>query len=222
MGRLSPTAQHELSSRGRRTEFPLGVTLLRQGDRDMDVLLLENVRAGPRACVKITVTSETGDESLLGLRTSGDVVGELASVRHAPRSATVTTATATAVRRFTSAAFKAFRLTWPEAQDALAATLGDRLTWSNNQRHEFMQYTVSVRLARVIAATAERFGSETHHGLDIGIPLSQREWGQLIGATEEAVRQAMRHLRRQAMIENGRRQLVITNRQLLRQYSSIT
>lgn len=222
MSRLSPPAQRALSSRGRRTEFPAGVTLLRQGDQDMDVLLLENVRASPRACVKITVTSEAGDESLLGLRTGGDVVGELASVRRAPRSATVTTTTDTAVRRFTPGAFDAFLSEWPEAQRALVAMLGDRLDWANRQRHEFTQYSVSVRLARVIVDTAERFGHPTNYGLATGILLSQREWGQLIGAAEEAVRPAMRHLRRQAMIETGRRRLVITNRELLWRHGRIT
>ncbi|WP_410643360.1 Crp/Fnr family transcriptional regulator [Amycolatopsis sp. lyj-346] len=218
MNRLSLPAQSALSSRGGWTEYPAGITLLRQGDWDTDVLLLENARSSPRACVKVVVTSEAGDESLLGLRTSGDVIGELASICGAPRTATVTTCTATAVRKFTRGSFDQFLAEWPEAQRELMVMLASRLNWANRCRHEFTQYPVLVRLARMIADVADRFGHATGQGRAVGIQLSQREWGQLIGASEETVRQAMRRLRDHALIENSYRRIVITDVELLRQY----
>lgn len=42
---------------------------------------------------------------------------------------------------------------------------------------------------------ADRFGRAGEHGLVVGVELSQREWGHLIGAGEESVRRAMRRLR---------------------------
>ena len=57
--------------------------LLRQGDEGRHLLLLT------RGVVKITASTESGTDTLLGIRVAGDVVGEMAAFEDRPRSGTV-------------------------------------------------------------------------------------------------------------------------------------
>ncbi|MGO4756833.1 cyclic nucleotide-binding domain-containing protein, partial [Streptomyces sp. 2MCAF27] len=58
--------------------------LIREGDRSHYVVLLHSGFA------KVTARLDNGSEALLAIRASGDIVGEMAALDDAPRSATVT------------------------------------------------------------------------------------------------------------------------------------
>ena len=70
-----------LLDRGRRRRYPRDSRVFCQGDpSDFVIVILEGR-------VKLVVTTEDGDEPLLGVRGPGELVGELAALDPAPRLA---------------------------------------------------------------------------------------------------------------------------------------
>lgn len=195
LSRLDAESRDELLSLGKWIEYPAGEVLLRQGAAETHVLVLTTARSSELACVKIVMGARDGHESLLGVRTSGDLIGDMAALSEEPRVATAVTCRPTAVRKLSRDDFLAFRARRPDVQAGITRMLVDRLAQADQQRQEFIRYQVHVRLARAVVDLTDRFGRADGPGLAVGVPLSQREWGQLIGATEESVRSAMRRLR---------------------------
>ena len=89
MSRLDERTGEELVSLVPGLQYRAGAVLISQGARDMRVYLLEPASSGSAACVKITACLENGQETLLGIGMSGDVVGEQAVLGQRARSATV-------------------------------------------------------------------------------------------------------------------------------------
>ncbi|MEV1248934.1 Crp/Fnr family transcriptional regulator [Nonomuraea sp. NPDC049750] len=217
MAAFDQQAKADFLALGEPQRFEAGEVLLRQGDPRSDrVYLLRSVRPGTSACAKVTANLGTGVETLLSIRVSGDLVGEMGVLRGAERSATVTLCTPTLAFRISANTFLGFLGRNPHLGAALAAMIADRLEWSNQRRLDFAAFDVTVRLARVIGELARRHGIETAAGLELGVSLSQQELGRLIGARDAAVSKSMRALKESGVLRTGYRQLIITDPDQLR------
>lgn len=83
--RLPTPARDRLLAVGTIHRYPAGHVLIRQGDAAGAVFILL------RSAVKVVARAENGAETLLAVRVSGDLVGEMAVLGAGRRSATVTT-----------------------------------------------------------------------------------------------------------------------------------
>lgn len=102
MGSLTPSDRAALLATGSRVQFHDDDTLVMQGDVG-DVLY---VLTG--GMVKITVSAETGAETMLAVRSRGDLIGEFAVLDAAPRAATVRAVGTVGAIRIPGARFGAF------------------------------------------------------------------------------------------------------------------
>ncbi|MER6944172.1 Crp/Fnr family transcriptional regulator [Nonomuraea sp. NPDC000554] len=217
MAVLDERARAEFLALGEPQRFDTGEVIIRQGDPSPDrVYLLRSARTGTCACAKVTANLGTGVETLLGIRVSGDLVGEMGVLRGVERSATVTACSPTVAFRIAGKAFLDFLDRNPHIGTAVAAMIADRLQWANQRRLDFAAFDVPVRLARVIGELAGRHGIERADGTDLGVSLSQQELGRLIGARDAAVGKAMRALREGGVLRTSYRRLVITDPDRLR------
>ena len=221
MARITEEARQDLLMLARPYEYADGTILIRQGDPSTHVCLLRSIRSITPACVKVTATLENGSESLLGIRVSGDLIGELAAVRGVPRSATVTTCTPALVHRIPRDGFMAFLGRHRDGWQAVSHMIADRLDWANRRRLDIAGYEVPVRLARVIVELVSRHGVQTAGGYELGVRLSQAELGKLIGAKEDAVGQAMRRLKDAGLVRSNYRRVTITKMKELREFSDL-
>lgn len=219
MSALDGTERNELFGLGEPQPHEAGTILIRQGDPRRDhVLLLRSVRSTSPACAKITAILDNGAEALLGIRVSGDLVGEMATLRKMDRSATVTACTPLMAFRIPSDVFFAYLNGHPHLWHALASMIAERLEWANQRRLEFGAFEVPVRLARVLCDLAVRHGFAVEGGTDPGIRLSQPELGRLIGAKEAAVNNAVRLLKQNGLLLTDYRKIVITDLTALRAF----
>jgi CRP-like cAMP-binding protein len=221
MARLTEDVGRELLGLAPARLCPPGDVLLAQGDTGDHLCLLRSGRPGGSACVKVTATLENGSESLLGIRVSGDIVGELAGLLAGRRTATVTTCSYIAVHKIPRDAFKSFLMRRPDAWEAMDHMIADRLDWANRRRLDFAGYDVPVRLARVFVDLVERHGYAVEAGDQFGVALSQGELGRLIGAREDAVGQAMRKLRYAGLVSSRYRIVTITDLDRLRVFAQL-
>lgn len=72
-----------LAERGRRRDFKKGTQIFRHGERGTSLLIVETGRA------EVSITTATGQKSILGLVGAGDVIGDIACLDGGPRSADV-------------------------------------------------------------------------------------------------------------------------------------
>ncbi|MEV7008394.1 Crp/Fnr family transcriptional regulator [Streptosporangium sp. NPDC051022] len=221
MSALDESARGELLALGKSDAHEPGAVLIQQGDLRSDhVFLLRSVRPRLPACAKVTAILDNGVEVLLGVRVSGDLVGEMAVFRGVGRSATVTACTPMLTFRIPATAFLSYLNNRPESWPVLAAMIAQRLDWANRRRLDFAAFEVPVRLARVLSELVERHGFAVRDGTDLGVQLSQPELGRLIGAREAAVGKAVRILKENGLLKTHYRRVIITDLEGLHAFAS--
>lgn len=184
---------------------PANRILIHQGDPGRSVYLLLD------ALVKITVLAENGLKTLLAIRADGDIVGEMSPLDDCPRSATVTTCRKSTVCVIKGATFLAHLDREPQIARVLSRITSDRLRFANRRRLAFTGYEADVCLARVLLDLSDRYGLPCRGGLDVGVPLTQVELGELTGFKERTVQKAVHHLVSRGLILTSHRQVVITD-----------
>lgn len=222
LAELPDDARAELFELGRKVSFLPGERILRQGEPRGSVYLIMRGRNGMTACVKVTASAGGGSDTLLGIRVTGDVVGELAALRDpGHRSATVTACSETTALKIPHQDFLAFLHRRPARWEALTRMLTERLDWANRRQLEFAGYDVQKRLARVIIELARRHGYPTSQGHELGVQLSQEELGMLVGARRDAASKAMRALGRLRLVSSDYRHVVVLDMATLRHVADL-
>jgi len=212
---LPPLVREELIQAGTQVSFGPGDVLLSEGAYDRHAYLLMS------GFVKVTATLENGQEALLSVRVGGDMIGEMAAVDGAPRSATVTACGQLVARVFQPVKVADLMARRPEVAAALTRSVSDQLRWANRRRLDFGGYPVKVRLARLLVELAEVYGRPEPRGVVVGCRLTQPEIATLTGAAETTIHKALRELREQGLLETGYRSTVIRDLVRLKQVGEL-
>lgn len=206
LSRLPEPLRSRLLGLGALRSLPPNHVLVHQGDPGDSVWLLLD------ALTKVSAQVENGNETLLAIRVSGDLIGEMAAIDGSVRSASVTTCGRAVVNQIKGPVFVEFLRQHPVVALTLSQMTVDRLRWSNQRRLDFAGYETDVCLARVILALAARHGQRCgQDNIDIGIPLTQTELGGLVGAKESTVQKALRELAAEGLVRPGHRRVIITD-----------
>jgi CRP-like cAMP-binding protein len=147
--------------------------------------------------VRISVSSEEGKEITLNTIEPGEVFGEVALIDGKKRSAdaaAVGPCTLLAIRR---GDFIPFLKQNPEIAVQLLVVLCKKLRETSEIAEDIGLYSIQARLARVLLRLAE----SEDGGMLVSIKLSQREIGNLIGATRESVNKHLRDWQEEGHIE---------------------
>jgi CRP/FNR family cyclic AMP-dependent transcriptional regulator len=222
LARLGPEARKDLLTIAPPKRHPPDTVLLHQGEDTSHVYVLRSPQPQTSACVKVMARLANGTETLLGIRVSGDIVGELAVIRNSTRMATVVTCTSVITHAITHRDFLAFLHRHEEGWPALTGMIAERLDWANQRRLDFVGYSVPVRLARTLAELTDRHGYPVPGGVKLGVALSQEEFGKLIGARKDAIGKAIAHLKDAELIANHYRGIVVTDLDGLRRYGQVS
>jgi CRP/FNR family cyclic AMP-dependent transcriptional regulator len=201
---LAPEDRTALSSLGVERHFAPGTTIFHQEDRFDFVLILRSGR--------VMVVSHTGEgyRTVLALRDTGDLIGEMASVDGAPRSASVHAMTPVVALAVSGPRFSAFLRDRPQVTSALQRMLTGRLRESDRYRAEAGAGSVTVRLATVLIELAKRYGSIDNRGnVVIDLPLSQEDLAGLVLTSTRTVGRVLEKWRDEGWVATGRRRIVI-------------
>lgn len=183
--------------------------ILRQGDLSDHVLLVCSGFA------KVVLTS--GDSGIvLALREAPEIIGEQEAIAGGPRFASVLALTEVSARAVSAGDLRALVAADPEAARALARTLSDRLTASNQARRDQAAFTVTQRTARQLVALADRLGAPDEATGTVRLPVTQQDLAAWVGASREAVVKVLRQLRGQGTVATERKTIVIHDLAALR------
>lgn len=210
---LAPADRDRLLALGTLRRYEDGSVLLREQERSTHVLVFL------QAFAKVTASLENGRMSLLGIRISGDIVGEMATLDGGPRSATVTTCGTAVLKHIPRAEFVEFLRTCPEAGMAVSGMISQRLRWANRRRVDFNGYPTRIRLGRMLVELAEAYGHGSAEGITFDVALTQDELGALVGADVDTIGRELRKLQVQGMIRTGYRKIVICDLAALKSFA---
>ncbi|MFF3440745.1 Crp/Fnr family transcriptional regulator [Streptosporangium sp. NPDC002721] len=215
LARLAEEDRRGLLGLGVHRSYPAGHMLIRQGDDAGAVHLLLD------ALVTVTARVENGSETLVAIRVSGDVVGEMAVIDGSTRFASVSTCRRSLISQVAGPVFMEHLHRHPTVAVMLNRILSERLRQANRRRLDFAGYDVDVRLARAFLELAHLHGREQAEGVDVGVRLSQAEFGALIGAKEGSVQRALRRLAALKLVQPGHRRILILNREALMNFADL-
>ncbi|MBT8226721.1 MAG: Crp/Fnr family transcriptional regulator [Dactylosporangium sp.] len=209
---LDPQQRSALCAVGVRRRYRPGTLVFREGDHCDSVLVVLH------GTVKISSTATSGYETVLAVRSAGEVVGELAAFDQRPRSTSVLALSDIDSVLITGDDFRAYLRSQPDLTLAMLSGMVHRLRESDRRRLEFGAYDVTGRLARLLLELAERHGRPTGNGrwTTITVALSQRELAGAVGASREAVARSLRVLRRHRAIATRRLRITVLRVEVLR------
>ncbi|HEY7455169.1 MAG TPA: Crp/Fnr family transcriptional regulator [Thermoleophilaceae bacterium] len=207
---LTPEEAADLRASGRERHYDAGVALFHEGDDAGSVIVLLAGR------VKLTVPNAAGREVIVAVRGPGDLLGELAALVDAPRSATVATLEPVDAVIVSGSAFAAFLDRNARVALVILRLVAERLLYADLQQAQFATHDVVGRVAHRLVELTDRFGVASADGIVLGVPLSQEELAGWTGASREAVNKALQVLRSLHMIQTGRRRLTVLDADGLR------
>ena len=185
--------------------------LFHKGDEGAEVYLVV------RGTLKALTTSEGGDDVVFSTMGPGELVGEIAFLGNAKRSATVTAITESELLAIGRKDFRAFLKRHPEASAELLTVLADRVRRVSELVEDTLFLNLPVRLAKKLVHYASIYGDEVEGGVRINLKLSQEEWGELVGATRESINKQLRQWSEKGVLSSDGGYILIARPEFLEQ-----
>ncbi|WP_314252653.1 Crp/Fnr family transcriptional regulator [Streptomyces kutzneri] len=197
---------------GVQVRYAPGDVILREHEPSTHAVLLQE------GIAKVVITAETGQEVILGLRESPDIVGEMAALDGQPRSASVIAKTDVMTTIVTAAQLNDFLEAHPEVLRTLVRILMTRLRHSDQARLDMASQTVLQRIAAQLVTLAEQLGtpSDGADSASLALPITQSELAAMVGASREAVAKALNLLRKQDVVTTSRGRIAVIDLPVLR------
>lgn len=215
LGRLSQPDREALMKLGIRYVLGAGRLVMAQGEHSRHVVILQT------GYVKVTTTTAGHQEALMAVRGPGDIIGELAAMSGAERSATVTTCGRVVGRLVSHRILEQFLSDHPAVSRHLTSVVGDKLLWANRRRTDFVSLPAGNRVASVLRDLAVVFASPDNTNGLIRINVTQVELASIAGIREVTVHKELRTLRELGAISTGYRRITIINLDLLRKFCEL-
>jgi CRP-like cAMP-binding protein len=171
--------------------------------------------------IKITVTSDRGDEMVLATLGAGEVLGELSVIDQGPRSASAVAVRATTALVVNRPALITAMQRSPALLDALLRTLGGMLRRLTEQASDLVFLDLGGRIAKLLVQQAERQSDQPGTRLAVDLHLTQTELAQMVGASRPAVNRVLQGLVGRGWISVDGRTMVIKDAPALRRRAGL-
>ena len=204
-GGLTPDERNGLVSRAHLRRFESGETIfLMDSPGDAMMAILEGH-------VRISVPSPEGKEIVLAILHPREVFGEIALLDGKGRTADARAMSRCSIAVLDRRDVLSFFERQPNAWPKLVEVLCDRLRRTDQHLAEMALLEIPLRLAKtLLRLLAEDTGSER-------IALSQRELGNIVGASRESVNKCLNEWQRRGIVTIEDNFITIANRKVLEQ-----
>jgi CRP-like cAMP-binding protein len=142
--------------------------------------------------LKILATGADGKDLVFNVCDPGEVIGEIALLDSNPRSATVVALEPSELLVLDRRDFLPFLEHHPRVSIRLAEVLAARLRRLSELAEDSVLLAVRARLAKKLVSLAQRYGRQTAEGVQIDLPLSQQELGDMVGTSRESINKQLR------------------------------
>jgi CRP/FNR family cyclic AMP-dependent transcriptional regulator len=194
---------------GRLRDFRPATTMCVQGDPATHLFVLVS------GLVKVISVTGAGQQTVLALRGSGDVVGEVAGEVTGYRTATIEAIEPVRSIVIAHRRFAAFLDENPVAARLYRHALTQR--WNDTAESLRVQSITSgaQRLAQLVLTLADGYGRSDGGETEIELPLSQLELASLVCASRATVTRALRKWRQDGVVETSPHHITVIDRAAL-------
>ena len=144
--------------------------------------------------VKVLVAAESGAETMLAIRSRGDLVGEFTLLDSKPRTATARTIGPVTARRVSRADFADFIAGFPAVEDRVFRYVLGKMRESTARHAAERVWGARERLAQELYDLAREYGVTGSGGV-VRIPITQSELGQLAGVAVSTTERVLKEFR---------------------------
>jgi CRP-like cAMP-binding protein len=180
-----------------------GQTLYFAGERERRVHLLVN------GVLKLSATNGSGSETILGLATPGDIVGDVAAIDQMPQPLDAIAATPCEVTGLDADLFIEVVSRNADAAVELATALATRMRWMCDTAMERSSSEITGRLAGRLLDLADMLGRVNDGAVEMEMPLAQGDLGQLAGMCRESACKTLRKFKADGVLDYRGRKLRI-------------
>jgi CRP/FNR family transcriptional regulator, cyclic AMP receptor protein len=211
---LEPEERNILFARVRVRSYAAGETIFLMGSAG------DSLMAVLSGSVRISVPSPDGKEIVLAIIPPREVFGEIALLDGKERTADARAIGACTLaileRREVLAFLKAYPKVWPKVVDVLCSRL------RNTDQHiaEIALLELPARLAKALLRLAGAEDGSAKPG-PLQIQLSQRELGNICGASRESVNKCLRGWQRRNIVQIEESLITVTNRTALEELANL-
>jgi len=205
---LSDSDLNDLAGSLRLKPLKQGQTLFWKGDEGTALYIVK------KGTIKIVLPSTEGGEIIVTMFSEGDFLGEMALLDGEPRSADAVAIEPSEVFILSRANFLSFLQSNVNAIKAILSLLSKRLRRTDDMLEDTCFLNVSARLVKKLIALAESHGQQKDNKILIDLSLTQKELGDMVGATRESINKELKSLRKQGLIiiEESRIQILDISR----------
>src|ERR1700678_3425371 len=144
--------------------------------------------------VKVLVAAESGTETMLAIRSRGDLVGEFPLLDAKPTTATARAIGTVTARRVSRADFAGFIADFPAAEDRVFTYVLGKMRESTARHAAERVWGARERLAQELYDLAREYGVAGSGGV-VRIPITQSELGQLAGVAVSTTERVLKEFR---------------------------
>jgi CRP/FNR family transcriptional regulator len=217
LGRLPTELTAKLLAGERTITLREGETLFERGDAGDGCYWLR------RGVLTVSVASADGEQRILAVLGTGELVGEIAMIDGRPRSATVRAVRDCVLTFVSRAAFTAVMSRHPELYRDVVTTLAARLRQSDEDMVASSFLTVRARVARALLVLARHLGEEVGAGrVRIRHKITQSDLAAMAGVARESVSRTLIGWDRQKILEGSSRGGYVVNEARLRREAAAT
>jgi CRP-like cAMP-binding protein len=174
-----------------------------------------------RGRVKITIPSSSGEEVILAILVTGDLLGELSLFDGKPRSATVQALEETETLCLHREDLMTLMRNRFAIVEKILEVLARRIRDTDRQLAESRFLDITTRLVKKILDLGDAFGVQEEGRTRIGVKVTQKDLASMIGATRESVNKQLTTLRTQGFIRIDEGTIEILNRVRLEQKARV-
>lgn len=207
---LSASDRRWLSERVRRRHYARGDIVFQKDDPGEALFIVES------GSVRIHVTGSQGTDLTLAVMNTGDFFGDMSLLDGKPRSASASAVTDSSLIILDRDHFTELVRKRPDAALAVLARVTQRLRGSDQMASDLAFLDAAGRLARRLLEIAEQSGVRRPDGILLNVRITQEELANMIGVTRESVNRNLSEFRREGLIKNEGRKIVIRDPTALR------
>jgi CRP/FNR family cyclic AMP-dependent transcriptional regulator len=177
-----------VASAARRVKFPKGSVVFQEGDPGDYLLVIEKGR------VKVVLLGDDGQETIVNLLEPPALLGEIALLDEAPRSATVIAVAATEFLQIARGPFLALIKKRPDLALEIMAKLARGLRKATEQVRSLSMFDVHGRMLRALLIMAQERGETSRSRMVIRPHPAVKDLALMCGCTREAASRALKTL----------------------------
>ena len=159
--------------------------------------------------ISITAPSPDGRQVVLTVMRDGDVFGEIALLDGKERTADATALTACELMIVPRRSVLSLLERRPDLCIGLLIVLCERLRRTNEQVEDLAFLDLEARIAKLLVRLADEDGNGESRAKPVGVKISQRALGELVGGSRESVNKHLQDLKRSGIIEIAKGAIVI-------------